>query len=138
MLFIFRGARFLWRHKVPFFPRILYGLNRILFSVVLPPSVSVGQDVIFGYSGLGIVVHARSQIGNRVQIGTNVTIGGRSGHYAVPIIEDDVHIGAGACILGPIRLGYGCRIGANAVVLTDVPAGATAIGVPARIVENIE
>lgn len=135
MLTIFRVANFFWRFKVPFFPRLLYGLNRILFSVVLPPSVKVGKSVVFGYSGLGIVVHGRCCIGDRVQIGPNVTIGGRSGIYDVPVIEDDVLIGAGARVLGAVRLRRGCRIGANAVVLSDVPEGATALGVPARVLK---
>jgi len=133
MLTIFRLAAWLLRHRVPWLPRVLYALNRILFAISLPPSVKVGRDVLFGYSGLGIVVHARAVIGDRVKIGQNVTIGGRSGSQAVPVIEDDVEIGAGACVLGAIRLGRGARIGANAVVLQDVPPGAVAVGVPARI-----
>jgi serine O-acetyltransferase len=108
-------------------------MNRVLFSIALPPSVVVGRDVLFGYSGLGIVVHARAKIGDNVKISQNVTIGGRSGHIEVPVIEDDVEIGAGACILGPIRIGRGAKIGANAVVLHDVPAHAIAVGVPAQV-----
>lgn len=132
MLKIFRIAHWLYIYKIPFFPRLFYVLNRVLFSVVLPPSVEVGKGVIFGYSGLGIVVHARCRIGSRVQIGTNVTIGGRNGHVAVPIIEDDVIIGSGAKILGPLIIGQGAKIGANAVVLNDVPGGATFVGIPAK------
>ena len=87
----------------------------------------------FGYSGLGTVVHARCSIGVNVSIGTNVTLGGRSGIREVPIVEDDVEIGSGAKVLGPVRIGRGARIGANAVVLSDVPPGATAVGVPAKV-----
>lgn len=135
MMVIYRLSHWLWRHKVPLLPRVLYALNRILFAIALPPSVQVGRDVLFGYSGLGIVVHARATIGDRVRVGQNVTIGGRSGFQAVPVIEDDVVIGAGACVLGPIRIGKGARIGANAVVLKDVPPGAIAVGVPASLRE---
>lgn len=77
-------------------------------------------------------MHARTKIGNRVKVSQNVTLGGRSGHLDVPVIEDDVEIGAGACVLGPIRVGAGAKIGANAVVLRDVPAGAIVVGIPAR------
>ncbi len=59
----------------------------MVFSIALPPSVQVGKDVLFGYSGLGIVVHARAVIGDRVKISQNVTIGGRSGFVAVPVLE---------------------------------------------------
>jgi serine O-acetyltransferase len=133
MLKIFRLAAWLHRAHIPLLPRLLYALNRILFAVVLPPSVVVGNNVRFSYSGLGTVVHARAVIGNNVTIAQNVTIGGRSGHVPVPVIEDDVEIGAGACVLGPIVIGRGASIGAGAVVLKDVPPGAVAIGVPATL-----
>jgi serine O-acetyltransferase len=67
-------------------------------------------------------------------IGTQVTIGGRSGLWDVPVIEDYVYIGTGAKVLGPIRVGRGATIGANAVVIHEVPPGAAVAGVPARIV----
>lgn len=133
MLSIYRIAHFLARAGIPVLPRILYVFNRIVFSIVLPPSSIVGRDVLFGYSGLGIVVHARCKIGDRVNIGPHVTLGGRAGLNGVPEIGDDVLIGSGARILGPVHIGNGARIGANAVVLHDVPAGATAVGIPARI-----
>ncbi len=136
MLLIYRLSNWLHLRGVPILPRLLYGLNRILFSIALPPSVEVGRDVLFGYSGLGIVVHARVVIGDRVKISQNVTLGGRSGLLEVPVIEDDVEIGAGACVLGPVRIGKGAKIGANAVVLSDLPPGAVAVGVPAKILNR--
>lgn len=132
MIKVFRIAAWLHRLGFPLIPRCLYILNRLLFSVVLPPGAVVGKDVRFAYSGLGTVVHARARIGDRVKVAQNVTIGGRAGHYEVPVIEDDVEIGAGACILGPVVIGRGARIGANAVVLEHVAAGVIAVGVPAR------
>ena len=136
MIHFFRLARKLYLLGIPLLPRMIYIFNRIVFGVVLPPSAKVGRNVVFGYSGLAIVVHKRAVIGDNVVIGPNVTIGGRSGLELVPIIEDGVTIGAGARILGPVRIGRGAFIGANAVVLNDVPAGATAVGVPARIIKT--
>lgn len=133
MIHFYRLARWLFVRRIPVLPRLIYIFNRIVFSVVLPPSAEVGRNVVFGYSGLGIVVHKRARIGNNVIVSPNVTIGGRSGLLDVPVIEDDVLIGAGACILGPVTIGRGAKIGANAVVLRDVAAGATAVGNPARI-----
>lgn len=132
MLHIYRLAHLLYRLRVPFLPWGLKVLNRVVFSVSLPPSVTVGRNVIFGYQGLGIVVHRQAVLGSNIIIAPNVVIGGR-GRPGAPVIEDDVLIGAGACILGPVTIGRGAKIGANAVVMIDVPPSATAVGVPARV-----
>lgn len=136
MIEIYRLARWCLLHRIPLLPRLLYTLNRMLFATVLPPTAQIGRDVILGYRGLGIVIHRQAVIGDRVNVGPKVTIGGRAGLPAAPRIEDDALIGSGAQVLGPIRIGRGAQIGANAVVLSDVPAGATAVGIPARIVRG--
>jgi serine O-acetyltransferase len=133
MLAIHAVAHWLWKHKIPMVPRVLTVLNRLIFATQLPASTRLGKGVRLNYSGLGTVIHARAVIGNNVEVGPGVVIGGRSKLYEVPIIEDDVQIGVGAKILGPIRVGRGAVIGANAVVLHDVPAGAVMVGVPARV-----
>lgn len=103
MIRIYRLSRWLYLHGVPVLPTLLKGINRILFSVVLPPSARVGRDVIFGYQGLGIVVHMQAVIGERVIISPNVVIGGRGlAKSGAPVIESDVLIGAGACVLGAV------------------------------------
>lgn len=130
---VYRLAHALHRARVPVLPRALCVVNRVVFALVLPASARVGRDVLFGYQGLGIVVHAEAVIGDRVVVATGVTIGGTGTKQGVPVIEDDVYIGSGAKLLGPIRIGRGARIGANAVVLCDVPAGAVAVGIPARV-----
>ena len=135
VLQIYRAAHWLHRRNVPLLPRALYVLNRILFGIALPPSAQIGRNVVLGYRGLGIVIHRRAVIGNGVNIGPRVTIGGRSGYAEVPVIEDDVMIGTGACILGPVRIGRNAQIGANAVVLCNVPPDGVAVGVPARVVK---
>lgn len=138
MIYFFRFAHFLYCAKVPFLPWLLKVINRILFACVLPPSVKVGRNVTFGYQGLGIVVHARAEIGNNVIVGPNVTIGGRSGHLAVPKIGDNVLIGAGARVLGPVVIGRNAQIGANSVVISDVPENAVVVGIPAKVVKYLE
>ncbi|WP_084168356.1 serine O-acetyltransferase [Paraburkholderia acidipaludis] len=137
MIYIFRLSNLLYRYHVPFLPRLLKIVNRILFSVSLPPSVQVGRNVTFGYQGLGIVVHRHAKLGSNIIISPNVVIGGRGGgRPGAPIIEDDVVIGAGACILGSVTIGRNAVIGANAVVLTDVSPHTTVVGIPARPVEK--
>jgi serine O-acetyltransferase len=126
-------AHRLWKWHVPLLPSLLTYFNRLVFSTVLPAQTRVGRGVVFNYSGLGTIVHPRAVIGDRVEIGAGVVIGGRSEIYEVPVIEDDVQIGVGAKVLGPIRVGRGAVIGANAVVLHDVPPGAVVVGIPARV-----
>lgn len=136
MLKIHALAHFLWTVRVPLLPRLLALFNRVVFAVQLPAETVVGRGVQLSYSGLGTVIHARAVIGNRVVIGPGVVIGGRSGLYDVPVIEDDVQIGVGAKVLGPVRVGSGAIVGANAVVLHDVPARAVVGGVPAKVLRH--
>ena len=126
-------AHRLWKWHVPLLPKLLTLFNRVVFTAQLPAETKLGRGVIFNYSGLATVIHPRAVIGDRVEISTGVVIGGRSEIYEVPVIEDDVQIGAGAKVLGPIRVGRGAVIGANAVVLHDVPPGAVVVGIPARV-----
>jgi serine O-acetyltransferase len=85
---------------------------------------------------MGIVIHRRVVIGEDCMIGQHVTIGGRSGHYEVPVLGNNVFVGVGAKVLGPIKVGDHAVIGANAVVLHDVPPHAVVAGVPARIIKK--
>lgn len=115
-------------------PWLLYVVNRIIFSAVIPYETKIGKKVLLGYQGLGIVIHRDAIIGDGVEIGTCVSIGGRSNHQIVPRIGDYVIIGSGAKIIGPVSVGHHAQIGANAVVISDVPAYGVAVGVPAKIV----
>ena len=135
---IWRLSSRLHRWHVPVLPKLCYAFNRIVFSTVVPPGVQMGEGVLLGYKGLGIIIHRRAVIGNNVLVGAHVTIGGRGEYHDVPVIEDDVMIGTGAKILGPVRIGRGARIGANAVVLKNVPPGASAVGIPARVINSGE
>ena len=138
MLKIHSLGHWLWKKRVPLIPRWLALFNRVVFAVQLPSETRLGREVQFGYSGLGTVIHPRAIIGDRVKIGPGVVVGGRSEIYDVPVIEDDVQLGVGAKILGPVRVGRGALVGANAVVLNDVPAGAVVGGIPARVLRMRE
>ncbi len=129
-----RIAHWCDRRSIPLLPRIIYVFNRIVFSVALPPGVQLGRRVLLGYSGLGIVIHRGAVIEDDVIVGPGVVVGGRSGHVQVPYIRRGAVLGAGAKILGPVVVGRYAQIGANAVVLDDVPDGGVAVGVPARVI----
>jgi serine O-acetyltransferase len=130
---LYRVERWLFLRGVPVLPRLIYFLIFLLFNSAIPAEAEIGSGTNFGYGGMGVLLHKRARIGSGVMIGPQVTIGGRSELWDVPVIEDDVYIGTGAKVLGPITVGRGATIGANAVVIHDVPAGASVAGVPARV-----
>jgi serine O-acetyltransferase len=107
---------------------------RNVYGIELPYTVALGRRVIFEHQG-GIVIHGNSQIGDDCIIRQNCTLGIRSMNALdeAPILEQGVNVGAGAVILGAVRIGRQSAIGANAVVLTDVPKQSLAVGVPATI-----
>lgn len=107
----------------------------LLTGISIPKSVEIGPGLRIYHFG-NIVIHKRVVIGANCTLRHGVTIGNRYHRGAVPILEDDVELGAYAQVLGGIRIGRGARIGALSLVLHDVPPGATAVGVPARVVEE--
>lgn len=135
----YRIAHWLWKHKIPFLPKIIYFFQYFLFNSSVPASCQIGGGTKFGYYGMAVVIHARAVIGKNCTIGTCVTIGGKSGWYEVPVIGDNVQIASGCKILGPVRIGNNVVIGANSVVTKDVPDNCVVAGVPARIIrENVK
>ncbi len=136
---LYRIARLLHRSGVPLVPRVLRKLTLYLHNSFVPYEAEIGEGTRLGYGGIGIVIHPEAVIGRSVFIGPHVVIGGRSRKAGAPLIDDDVLIGAGAKVLGPIHGGRRAVIGANAVVLSDVPEGAVMVGAPAhqtRIVDQ--
>jgi serine O-acetyltransferase len=136
MLILFRIAAFLQRIGIPILPKAIYLLNRIAFSIVLPPTVEVGKRVTFACQGLGAAVHARAALGDDVYGGPQVIIGGRSGEGTAPIIGSRDFLGAGCRIMGPIRIPDGVTVAAGAVAISDGIAGQTVAGVPAMDIKS--
>ena len=112
--------------------KVYQKLIHLMFSAEIPCSVKMGENVDLKHGGLGVVIHDDAVIGAGTVIFQNVTIGGMP-DGGVPIIGENVYIGAGAVLLGGIVVGNNVKIGANAVVITDIPDNATAVGVPAVI-----
>lgn len=135
-LFLFFIAHWLNEHKMRRLAMVLTMLNRMLFSCFIGPGAQIGKHVKLGYGGLGVVIHNDEVIHDHVHIGSGVTIGGRSGLKDVPVVLENCVIGAGAKILGPITIGKSSVIGANAVVIKDVPENSIAAGVPAKIIRS--
>ncbi len=129
------GVRSKWlRAPLSIVYRWAFRRCRNVYGIELPYTCTVGQGVVIEHQG-GIVIHGATVIGDRCIIRQNCTLGIRRLDRLddAPILMADVNVGAGAVILGRVTIGAGAAIGANAVVLTDVPPGALATGVPATI-----
>jgi serine O-acetyltransferase len=136
---LYRCSRTLYSRNVPILPKLLYYFMRFVFTASVPYTAVIGRNASFNNYGMGVVIHRRTVIGDNCEISHHVTIGGRGGFSEVPVIGNDVFIGAGATIIGPVKIGDGAIIGANALVLHDVPPHAVAAGNPARIIkENVQ
>ncbi|NUT59621.1 serine acetyltransferase [Herbaspirillum sp. C9C3] len=118
-------------HNVFYWP--VFRLTETAFGISLPRGARIGPGLRIWHFG-NIFVNEQAVIGARCTLRQGVTIGNRHADGPSPVIGDDVELGAYAQVLGGIHLGDGCKIGAMSVVLHDVPAGATAVGAPARIV----
>lgn len=114
---------------------LVYRLIETLLAISLPVTATIGPGLRIWHFG-NIFVHSQAVIGANCTLRQGVTIGNREEDDAVPVIGDNVEFGAYAQVLGGVRIGDNARIGAMSVVLCDVPAGATAVGIPARIVER--
>lgn len=132
-LLIYRSTHYLWKHNLKLLARVLSQVARLLTGIEIHPAASIG-DYCFIDHGHGVVIGETAIIGNRVTLYHDVTLGGTSLAKGKrhPTLEDDVIIGAGAQVLGPITIGKGSHVGANAVVVKDVPPGISVVGIPAR------
>ncbi|MFT9867395.1 serine O-acetyltransferase [Bacillus mobilis] len=107
----------------------------MIYNSSIPYETILGKGTKFGYGGIGVVMHKKAIIGENCLISQQVTIGGRSGLKELPVVGDNVYIGAGAKVLGAIKVGNNVTIGANAVVITDIPDNAVVAGVPAKVIK---
>ena len=123
---------------VPVLPRLLCAVGRFWSGVEIHPGARIGRRLFIDH-GTGVVIGETAEIGNDCVLFHNVTLGGTGKHQGKrhPTVEDNVLIGTGATLLGPITIGRDAKVGANAFVrMRDVPAGCTAAGVPARVVKR--
>ena len=133
-----RVSHWLWTHGLKWPARFNSHLARWLTGIEIHPGAVIGRRLFIDH-GLGVVIGETAVIGNDVTIYQGVTLGGTSLEKGVkrhPTLEDEVVVGGGAKVLGGFTVGVGARIGSNAVVVKAVPAGATAVGIPARIISD--
>jgi serine O-acetyltransferase len=132
-------AHRLWRHGWRFLARWFAHWGRFLTGIEIHPGATIGRRVFIDH-GMGVVIGETAEIGDDCTLYHGVTLGGTSWNKGKrhPTLGRGVVIGAGAKVLGPIHVGDGAKIGSNAVVVRQVPANATAVGIPARIVTGDE
>lgn len=135
---VYRLQAWLRGQGIPLLPNLLRRLTMLMAGVSIGDRVTIGPGLLLNHGH--VVIDGETSIGRECSIAPFVTIGLNTGgpdvSFEGPIIEQFVFIGTGAKILGRVRIGYNARIGANAVVLTDVPDDCTAVGVPARVIPH--
>ena len=140
VMFFYKIGNVLWRYNLKFIARLIMHFARIFTGIEIHPAAKIGSNFFMDH-GLGIVIGETAEIGENVTIYQGVTLGGimpsvesvlQRNQKRHPTVGNNVIIGSGAQILGPINIGDNARIGANSVVLKDVPPNVTVAGVPAR------
>ena len=136
-VFFHKISNFFWKLKLKLLGRIISNISRFLTGIEIHPAVKIGKNFFIDH-GMGIVIGETTVIGDNVSIYQGVTLGGtkwekRKRH---PSISDNVVIGAGAKVLGPITVGKNSKIAANSVVTRNVPSNTIVVGIPARVVDN--
>jgi len=132
-----RLAHCLWGSGLKWLARFTSHIARWLTGIEIHPGARIGRRFFIDH-GMGVVIGETSEIGDDCTLYHGVTLGGTSWNKGKrhPTLDDNVVVGAGAKILGPIRVGASAKVGSNAVVVKDVAAGATAVGIPARILDS--
>lgn len=135
-LLAYRVSHWLSSHHVPFLPRVISQVARILTGIEIHPAAIIGKGFFIDH-GMGVVIGETAEIGDYVTLFQGVTLGGTGKERGKrhPTLGNHVVVGAGAKILGGIRIGDNVKVGANSVVLKSVPANSTVTGVPARVIK---
>ena len=132
---VHRLSHFLWRMHLRILARLVSQLMRWITGIEIHPAAQIGKRFFIDH-GMGVVIGETAEIGDDCTLYHGVTLGGTTWQKEKrhPTLGDNVVVGAGAKVLGPITIGDGARIGSNSVVVKDVPAGATVVGIPGRVV----
>jgi serine O-acetyltransferase len=136
-ILLYRMANRLWRRGWRYLPRLISYIGRIWTSIDIHPGATIGRRFFIDH-GAGVVIGETAEVGEDVTLYHGVTLGGVSWNKGKrhPTLGDRVVVGAGAKILGPIEVGEDARVGANSVVVSEVPTGKTVVGIPAKVVQT--
>lgn len=138
-LIAYRISNYLYINKLFFLARLISQISRFFTGIEIHPGAKIGRGLVIDH-GMGVVIGETAEIGDNVLLYHGVTLGGTGKDKGKrhPTVGNNVVIGAGAKVLGPIYIGSNSKIGANSVVLNNVPEGATAVGIPAKNIIKIK
>ncbi|MBB3139473.1 serine O-acetyltransferase [Halomonas organivorans] len=138
-LLVHRLSHWLWQKNLKWLARTLSSLARWFTGIEIHPGATIGRRFFIDH-GMGVVIGETAEVGDDVTLYQGVTLGGTSWNKGKrhPTLEDGVIVGAGAKILGPFTVGAGAKVGSNAVITKEVPAGATVVGIPGKVVKRDE
>ena len=138
-LIAYRISHYLYINKLFFLARLISQISRFFTGIEIHPGAKIGRGLVIDH-GMGVVIGETAEIGDNVLLYHGVTLGGTGKDKGKrhPTVGNNVVIGAGAMVLGPIYIGSNSKIGANSVVLNNVPEGATAVGIPAKNIIKIK
>ena len=136
-LVLHRISHKLWNYKLPLLPRVLSQLTRNITGIEIHPGAKIGRGVFIDH-GMGVVIGETSEIGDRCLLYQGVTLGGtgKDSGKRHPTLQENVVVGAGAKVLGAIKIGSNTRIGAGSVVVKNVEENSTVVGIPGRVVHQ--
>jgi len=136
-IWLHRIAHWFWTHNLKLLARVISHFSRWLTGIEIHPGAKIGRRFFIDH-GMGVVIGETTEIGNDVTLYHQVTLGGTSTKKGKrhPTIGNNVVIGAGAKVLGPVKVGDNCKIGANSVVVKDVPPNSTVVGIPGKVVRR--
>ncbi len=136
-VWLHRIAHWFWTHNLKLIARVISHFSRWLTGIEIHPGAKIGRRFFIDH-GMGVVIGETTEIGNDVTLYHQVTLGGTSTKKGKrhPTIGNNVVIGAGAKVLGPVKIGDNCKIGANSVVIKDVPPNSTVVGIPGKVVRR--
>lgn len=137
-LIAYRISNKLYKNKLFFLARLVSQISRFFTGIEIHPGATIGKGLFIDH-GMGVVIGETAEVGDNVTIYHGVTLGGTGKHKGKrhPTIGNNVIIGTGAKVLGPINIGDNVKIGANSVVLKDIDDNKTAVGIPAKVVQKV-
>lgn len=136
-IFFYRISRWLYLKKIPFLPKFLQLVIFILYNSKVPPDADIGKGSFLVVKGVAVVIINGAKIGKRCRIGIGCRVVGKGPYKKVPVIGDDVFLGPGCVIVGPVIIEDNVVVAPNSVVTKSVPKGAIVAGVPAKIIGNV-